>query len=223
MRNERWLQGMEGRWRPHRTVDAPVARPSNTQQRRAQIVDGMLTVMATTGYARASIQAIAGAAQLSPGLLHYHFSNKEQILLAVLQTIEDRLIARYTARTGSDLEPAQALEAWIDAHLAVDATSDPRLVACWVQLGALALQLPAVGKRYREAIERDAATLHGIIEARLRAAGHPHSAEPAAITAALMSAVAGAYQLSLTAPALTPPGSASAMVKRMSAGLLKIR
>ena len=37
-------------------------RPSNTQQRRAQIVDGMLTVMATTGYTRASIQAIARAA-----------------------------------------------------------------------------------------------------------------------------------------------------------------
>ena len=198
-------------------------RPSNTQQRREQIVDGMLTVMATTGYARASIQAIARAAQLTPGLLHYHFGSKEQILLAVLQTIEERLAARYSDRVGSTSNPAQAIDAWIDAHLAIDDTSDPRFVACWVQLSALALQLPAVGERYREAIERDASKLRNLVETHLHAAGRFHPDEPDAIASALMSAVAGAYQLSLIAPTLTPPGSASAMVKRMSAGLLKIR
>ena len=88
-------------------------RPSNTQKRRAQIVDGMLTVMAATGYTGASIQAIARAAELSPGLLHYHFSSKEQILLAVLQTIEENIAARYAARAGNEPAPDQALDAWI--------------------------------------------------------------------------------------------------------------
>lgn len=198
-------------------------RPSNTQQRRAQIVDGMLTVMATTGYTRASIQAIARAAALSPGLLHYHFTSKEQILLAVIQAIEENLAARYAARAGSEPEPAEALEAWIDAHLEVDAAADPRQIACWVQLGSLALQSPTVGARYREAIESDSTTLRAIIDSWLHAAGRSSPDEAAAIAAALMAAVTGAYQLSLAAPALTPPGSAAAMVKRMSAGLLKIR
>ena len=214
---------MEGRRWPHRTIAKPVPRPSNTQKRRAQIVDGMLTVMAATGYTGASIQAIARAAELSPGLLHYHFSSKEQILLAVLQTIEENIAARYAARAGNEPAPDQALDAWIDAHLTADSSSDPRLIACWVQLGALALQLPTVGDRYRQAIERDTATLRSIIDAWLQAAGRSSTDESAAIVAALMAAVTGAYQLSLAVPTLTPPGSAAEMVKRMSAGLLKIR
>jgi TetR/AcrR family transcriptional repressor of bet genes len=182
----------------------------------------MLTVMAAVGYERASIQAIAAAAGLTPGLLHYHFGSKEQILLAVLETIEARITARFTRRVGSSPAPRQALDAWIDAHLALDEEADPRLVACWVQLGAAALRMPAIGERYRALLGADAARLQGIVEAVLAEDGRPPGEAPA-ITAALLAAVTGAYQLSLGAPALTPPGSAAAMVKRMSAGLLKLR
>ena len=197
-------------------------RPSNTAQRRAQIIDGMLTVMATEGYERASIQAIARAANLTPGLLHYHFGSKEKILLAVLETIQSQLIARYVRHAGEDPSPQRALDAWIDAHLALDEDADPRLIACWVQLGATALRMPSVGARYRVLLEDDAARLQQILTT-LRVASGDSSNDTEAIAASLMSAVAGAYQLSLAAPRLTPPGSAATMVKRMSVGLLQIR
>ncbi|MFT5685277.1 MAG: TetR/AcrR family bet gene transcriptional repressor, partial [Myxococcota bacterium] len=90
-------------------------RPSNSHARRAEIVDGMLTVMATAGYERASIQAIAAAAGLTPGLLHYHFGSKEKILLAVLSSIEAAVTDRFLRRTDESSTPRQALDAWIDA------------------------------------------------------------------------------------------------------------
>lgn len=197
-------------------------RPSNSHARRAEIVDGMLTVMASSGYERASIQAIAAAAGLTAGLLHYHFGSKEKILLAVLDTIEEAITARFQRRVTADTPPRAALDAWIDAHLALDEDADPRLVACWVQIGAAALRMPAIGVRYRELLAADADRLRSIIVGVLSESGG-EADEADAITAALLSSVTGAYQLSLGIPALTPPGSAAEMVKRMSVGLLNLR
>ena len=56
-----------------------MARPSNTEERRQQIVEGLLRVMAERGYERASIAEIAKAAGLSPGLVHYHFTEKQEL------------------------------------------------------------------------------------------------------------------------------------------------
>ena len=51
-------------------------RPSNTEQRRNDITLAFLKVMAETGYAKATVRAIAAEAALSPGLIHHHFKNK---------------------------------------------------------------------------------------------------------------------------------------------------
>ena len=50
-----------------------MARPRNTEERRRQIVDGLRLVMAENGYDGASVQAVAKAAGLTAGLVHYHF------------------------------------------------------------------------------------------------------------------------------------------------------
>jgi len=187
-----------------------VGRHKNTEQRRAQIVEGLLDVMSSAGYSGASIQSIARAASLSPGLLHYHFGNKQEILLALLTTLAERLQARYAAALPDDPTPSQRIDAWIDAHLAVDAGADPRAVACWVQLGAEALRQPAVQALYSDAIRADLAPL----TAALSDAG---ASAPERAAAGLMAAVQGAYQLSLATPGLIPAGSAASSVRTMAA------
>ena len=62
-----------------------MAARTNTHERRAQIVDGLLTVMATTGYEGATIVAIGKAAGLTSGLVHYHFATKDEVLLALVE------------------------------------------------------------------------------------------------------------------------------------------
>ena len=187
-----------------------MGRSKNTAQRRAQIVDALLTVMSSSGYAGASIQSIARAAELSPGLIHYHFGSKQEILLALLATLYERLAERYSQRAASVDTPWEAVEAWIDAHLSFGPDADPRAVACWVQIGAEALRQPDVRDAYRALIEADVSTLStalaraGVEDADMAAAG-------------MMSAVQGAYQLSLTAPGAIPPGQAAAVVRRMAA------
>ncbi|MBV8720318.1 MAG: helix-turn-helix transcriptional regulator, partial [Chloroflexi bacterium] len=55
--------------------------------RRARIVDAAFHVIAERGYAAASIKAIARAAGVAPGLVHYYFASKEDLLIEVLRTV----------------------------------------------------------------------------------------------------------------------------------------
>ena len=58
------------------------------EERRAQIVDGLMRVLPEHGYERASVARIAKAAGLSPGLVHHHFENKQAILLALGERLD---------------------------------------------------------------------------------------------------------------------------------------
>ena len=62
-------------------------RTPNTAVRRRQIVDGLCRVMAREGYGHATVQAIAAEAGLAPGLIHYHFADKREILVELVETL----------------------------------------------------------------------------------------------------------------------------------------
>src|SRR3954469_22131911 len=108
-------------------------RPSNTELRQEQITQALVKVMARRGYDGASIGDIAKAARLTPGLVHYHFKSKQEILLEALGGLGTRHLARLDDRlvaVGGD--PAAEVEAFIDLHLGLGADADPEALACWV-------------------------------------------------------------------------------------------
>src|ERR1051325_1811277 len=69
------------------TVNQIMPRPSNTALRQDQIKDALLSVMAERGFDAATVAHIAQAAGLAPGLVHYHFASKQQILLALVRDL----------------------------------------------------------------------------------------------------------------------------------------
>src|SRR5688572_16936359 len=98
-----------------------MGRPSNTEERRQQIVAGLLRVMSERGYERASVAEIARAASLSPGLVHYHFKDKQEILLTLVEQLTARVRERVAARLAQVRgEDARArVEAFLDSFLAL--------------------------------------------------------------------------------------------------------
>jgi len=54
------------------------------QQKRDKVVDAAYKVMSEKGYEKASIKDIASEAGITPGLIHYYFRNKEEILTDLL-------------------------------------------------------------------------------------------------------------------------------------------
>ncbi len=192
-----------------------MARPSNREARRKQIVDGFQKVLAANGYERATTASIAESAGLTTGLIHYHFGSKLEILLELVATIGAELEARFQRMSeGEDLALAQ-LAAFIDSRLARGHDAKPDLVACWVAIGTEAVRIPEVGQVYGDLMLAQHRQLQDIVS-RIPLS----DVEPAEVATAILAAIEGCYQLALTVPEIAPTGFASRSVRRMTEGLL---
>ena len=60
-------------------------RPGN-QDTKQSILESARTVFAEIGYDKASIRAIAAAAQVDPALIHHYFGTKEKLFLAAMNS-----------------------------------------------------------------------------------------------------------------------------------------
>lgn len=60
-------------------------KESGFEMRRAQIIDGLATCLQEHSYENTSVKMIAAAAGLAPGLIHYYFKSKDEILLAFVK------------------------------------------------------------------------------------------------------------------------------------------
>jgi TetR/AcrR family transcriptional repressor of bet genes len=196
-----------------------MGRPSNTNERQSQIARALLPVMAKKGYDGATVADVAKVADIAPGLLHYHFKNKLEILLAAIVELEADYETRLDeALSGASSKPAAELDAFIDAHLHVGAGADPVALACWINVTGEALREP----RVRRAVERVLASalfrLRSILE-RGTKEGAFACREPDVAAAAILATIQGYFVLAATARPLIPEGSASRATRAMALAL----
>jgi TetR/AcrR family transcriptional repressor of bet genes len=200
-----------------------MARPSNTEQRRAQITRALTRVMARHGYDGATIADVAKAANLTPGLVHYHFKNKEEILLGLLTELVERHDERLEAKlTLAAADPTSEVVAFIDFHLGLGADADPDALACWVLICGEALRNNKVRARFEQALERMVARLERIIAGGVEQRAFTCPSTSAAASA-LFATIQGYFVLAATARRVIPRGSAAAATKQMAEGLLAPR
>jgi TetR/AcrR family transcriptional repressor of bet genes len=196
-----------------------VSRASNTAERRRQIVDGLLDVMAREGYDGASIQAIGKAAGLAPGLVHYHFETKQDVLIGLVEALSERLEERYRTRAADARDAEGHLDALIDAHVALGRDADPRAVAVWNAISAEAVRQPKVRALYRAALARSFSEMRKLV--RLCLLAEKRSTRHAGrIAAGLLSTIEGAYRIAAAAPRGLPRGYAAPVVRRMARSLI---
>jgi TetR/AcrR family transcriptional repressor of bet genes len=199
-----------------------VGRQTNTDERRLEIVTGLMRVIARHGYAGASIQEIAKEARLTAGLIHYHFKSKQEILLTLFGHLEALVEARMSARLatlGDKVGPSAELDAMIDAFLALDTKSDERAVMCWTMLSAEAIHNAELGRLFGEAIARHRQRIEEIV-ARAGTKSRPRPAAVREAASAILAAIHGSFLLGCAAPGVIPRGSAADSVKRIAKGIL---
>jgi TetR/AcrR family transcriptional repressor of bet genes len=195
-------------------------RPSNTGERRAQITRALVKVMARHGYDGASIGDIARTARLTPGLVHYHFRSKHEILLAALHELVSRHDANLQARLAAEDDPVAGVAAFIDLHLGLGADADPETLACWILLSGEALRDAKVRTPFAQALATTAARLAALIAAGVEQRIFACDSVDAAASA-LVAAIQGYFVLAATARELIPKGSAAISTKKMAEGLLR--
>jgi TetR/AcrR family transcriptional repressor of bet genes len=200
-----------------------MARPSNTEQRRAQITAALVKVMAKRGYDGASVSEVAKAARLAPGLVHYHFKTKHEILLAVLQELSERHLVGLEARLAEVAGDAQAeLSAFIDYHLGLGADVAPERLACWILLSGEALRDAKVRAQLEKVLGDIQARLQRVLRAGVEQ--RVFACERVEVCAsALLATIQGYFVLAGTARKLIPRGSAALATRQMARGLLEPR
>jgi len=197
-----------------------MVRTPNTHERRKQIALALQQVMAKKGYDGASIQDIAAAAGLAPGLVHYHYKTKQEILLALL----DHLVEMQTERLRGAMEGATGLEAldhFINAHLALGRSADPGALACWIALSGEAIRQPEVGDAFGQALTAFRGQLVAILKEG-EASGAFKCPDPEIAASAVFAAIQGYYAIAANARVLIPKGSAAPAVRSMARALLEL-
>ncbi len=165
-----------------------MGRRPNTELRRQQIVDALQAEMAAAGYSRATTKSIAERAGLAPGLVHYHFKDKESILHALVDRLISQADERYEALSTKGEAPADKLRNYIAARVGEGAAADAEQVSIWVALIADAMGIPAVRERLSAWLAGDQKRLTALF----RAAGVGSASAHAAL---LISAVLGSFSL----------------------------
>lgn len=139
-----------------------MGRPSNREQRRHEILAAFARVLADHGFAGATIAAVANEAGVTPGLVHYHFDSKAELLDALVS----QLIGAFRARVHEREGEGDPLLAYGDAALALDERADQAAARCWVGVFAEALRDPTLFRRVRRLIDTEIVAIQRRSESR---------------------------------------------------------
>lgn len=101
------------------TESTTAKKPSFIEQaRRAQIVGAAAAVVAEVGYARTSLARIADKANISKGVITYHFTSKDEILRMVATQFFERAWQHMEVAIEAEESALGRVRAWIGAQLA---------------------------------------------------------------------------------------------------------
>jgi TetR/AcrR family transcriptional repressor of bet genes len=195
-----------------------MGRKSVREERRAELTRAFARVLATHGYAGATIAAVAEEAAVAPGLVHHHFASKHDLLESLLDDLMDRF--RRRAHRFEDDERVDPLDAYLSAALALDGTADTVAARCWVGVLAEAVREPALFARMRRLLDGEIGAIQRRAGGRLRV--EDASAVLAFVLGALMF---GAFAPRKTSGFAAPAARAfaRALVERRSVAEMKGR
>ena len=89
----------------------------DTQIRREQIAEAAMSLVAERGLRRLSVAAVARRVGLVPSGIYRHFKSKDEILAALLDRIEQRLLANVQAARDENDDAVECLKGVLMRHI----------------------------------------------------------------------------------------------------------
>lgn len=185
-------------------------RPSGAAV-RARIIEATTQVVAERGYEGATIKEIARAAGITPGLVHYYFAGKDQLLVEMLQEESRRYTAAMTALAKD--APCDELATRALAEPRERVKRQPQWYRLRAELFAEALHNPAIAPGTRELLAGGRA---GIAEVAHRALGKK-AGDPQALAAVLLACFDGLALQVLIDPSVDLDAAYSVLTRMVTA------
>ena len=142
-----------------------------TPQRREQIIRAATKVLGRQGYAAASLKEIAREANVAPGLLHYYFESKDDLLLEVVAVLHRERTDDWQSAISGIEDPLERVIAALDrcAMIAVERPEYIRLLFDVYTLGqtnqAMRLRIEALRSERIDNIEAEVRGIFGQLPA----------------------------------------------------------
>jgi AcrR family transcriptional regulator len=90
-------------------LKAKLKRSNNSGNPQQQIIIAAYDILSSKGYQATTMKEVAKGAGVAPGLIHYYFDNKEQLMQAVLWEAADRYI-KNAEKISASIPPEQLNE-----------------------------------------------------------------------------------------------------------------
>ncbi len=177
---------------------------------REHILQAAYRVLTEQGYDATTIKAIAREAEVAPGLLHYYFANKDELLVEVLRDISNR----YTENMRSVMErlPADQLgEAGLNDALQRTLRT-PEAYRLRYELFALGLRNPALLPAVTALLKGGRESIGQIVQT----VGGEQAADPNLLAAILLACFDGLALQHLTDPDFDVKGAYGVLAHMVS-------
>ncbi len=115
------------------------------------------------------MSAVSEASGYTQGLLHHHFSDKGEMIEELFAQLEARFKERVSARKGEATDSSQA---YLQAALQLDQSSDLVAARCWVGLFGEALRNPRIHRKARAFIDAQLERISALPQAYDRQESH---------------------------------------------------
>jgi AcrR family transcriptional regulator len=139
-----------------------ISEPSEEQQKtKERIIAAASKVLAEKGYEATTLREISREAQAAPGLVHYYFGGKDELLVEVLQAAGRRFHQRME-RLVQQIPAEQSLEAFLtQLHERVEL--EPEVYRLRYESFSLGLHNPLIEPRVRERLAQRREELGSVI------------------------------------------------------------
>ena len=172
------------------------------REARDELLTAALRVFARHGYREAGVDEIAAEAGYSKGALYWHFSGKEEVLLALLDERVDAPMRDRVALLAS-APPERDMSVEATRTFAQQLGEEREALLLEREYWSLAIRDPELRARYIERQTERRNALAAALEARARHLGTPKLTMPADDVARIVTSIIGG----LTVDELIEPGS----------------
>jgi TetR/AcrR family transcriptional regulator, transcriptional repressor of bet genes len=124
-------------------VASAAARVSKHDDRRDQLAESALVTLGKLGYAKTSLREIAQHSPYSHGVVHYYFSNKEELITYCVRYYKRTCVTRYDAIVESSASAGE-LQSRFAAKLAETIREEGPMHQLWYDLRNQSMFEPAL-------------------------------------------------------------------------------
>jgi AcrR family transcriptional regulator len=137
-----------------------------SQQTRARIIAAAAKVLAEKGYEATTLREISREAQAAPGLVHYYFGGKDELLVEVLQAAGQQFHHRMQ-HFMQQLTGDQLLDTYLQ-QLYERVDQEPEVYRLRYESFSLGLHNPTIGPKVRERLAQRRDEIGSVVTALLQ-------------------------------------------------------